>query len=312
MRAVVISKGEVSWSGYEAPKPSGSELLVRVQAAGLNGADLHQLAGHYPAPPGVPPDIPGLELAGVVEEAGPRALRYRAGDRVMALVQGGAQAELCLVDEHLAIPVPDQLNWEEAGGFTEAFATAHDALITQAGLAAGERLLVTGAAGGVGLAGVQLGLAAGAEVVASVRRAELRNRVAELGATAAAPEEVVALGPYDVVLELVGAPNLSEDLASLAPWGRVVVIGIGGGSRSELDLRLVLTKRARLLGSTLRARSLEERALVMRRVEHQVLPLLERGKVKVLVEAAFRFAEADAAYSRFAAGGKFGKVVLVA
>ncbi len=310
VNAAVIDHGQISWRSYPDPSPEGHELLVRVRAAGLNGADIAQRAGHYPPPPGTPADVPGLELAGVVEAVGSRVLRFATGDRVMALVPGAAQAELCLVDEMLAMPVPEPLGWLEAGGTPEAFATAHDALFSQCDLRAGERLLVTGAAGGVGLAGVQLGLAAGAEVVASVRRSEHRPALAELGALAVAPEDAAGGGPYDVVLELVGAPSLTEVLPALAFWGRLVVIGFAAGHLAELDLRVLAHRRARLYASTLRARALEERALVVRGVERHVLPLLERGSVQVRVDASFAFAEVEAAYERFAAGGKLGKIVL--
>ncbi len=159
------------------PIPGVGEVLVRVRAAGLNNADLMQVRGGYPAPPGSPPDIPGLELAGEVVATGPNATRFQVGDRVMAVVGGGGQAELVVVHERAAMPVPDQMSWEEAGGFPEAFTTAHDALFTQAGLGPGERVCIHGAAGGVGSAGVQLASAVGAQVVATVRRESLRAAV---------------------------------------------------------------------------------------------------------------------------------------
>ncbi len=311
MHAAVISDNTVSWREYPDPEPLGSELLVRVRAAGLNGADIHQLAGNYPAPPGVPVDVPGLELAGTVEATGPLASRFAAGDRVLALVAGGAQAELCRLDERLAAPIPTGLGWAEAGGLPETYCTAWDAVFDQCQLRAGERLLVTGAAGGVGLAATQLALAAGAEVVASVRNDSLRGAVGELGALAVAPDEVPARGPFDVVLELVGAPNLPEDVANLAVGGRIVVIGHSAGHRAELDLRQLARRRGRISASTLRARAIEERALVMRRLEHHVLPLVAAGRCRVLVAATFPFSDVEGAYERFSAGAKLGKVVLV-
>ena len=169
MRAVTIADGRLVVAERPDPEPGRGELLVRVAAAGLNGADLHQLKGAYPAPPGSPPDIPGLELAGEVAAVGPGVFRFAEGDRVMAVVGGGGQAELAVVHERAAVPVPDGLGWPEAGGFPEVVTTAHDALFTQCGLGLGDRLLVHGAAGGVGTAAVQLGAAAGARVVASVR-----------------------------------------------------------------------------------------------------------------------------------------------
>src|SRR5689334_23925120 len=228
MRAATIRDGEVVVAEHPDPEPGAGEVLVRVHAAGLNGADIHQRAGMYPAPPGSPQDIPGLELAGEVAARGPGAERFSEGDRVMAIVGGGGQAELATVHERQLMPVPDGLGFTEAGGVPEVFTTAHDALFTQAGLRAGERLLVQGAAGGVGTAGVQLGATAGAHVTASVRNPDLRAAVAELGAHEVIdPEGFGDHGPFDVVLELVGAPNLSGDLQALATGGRIVVIGIG-------------------------------------------------------------------------------------
>src|SRR3954469_8552357 len=209
MRAAVIADGDVTVQERPDPAPGAGEVLVRVRAAGLNGADMLQRRGAYPAPPGSPPDIPGLELAGEVAALGPGAERFAEGDRVMAIVGGGGQAELCVVHERQLMPVPDGLDWPEAGGVPEVFTTAHDALFTQAGLKPGERLLVHGAAGGVGTAGVQLGRAAGARVTATVRNADLRDAVGELGADAIDPEGFAERGPFDVVLELVGAPNLA-------------------------------------------------------------------------------------------------------
>jgi len=295
------------------PVPGAGEVLVRVRAAGLNGADIMQLRGGYPAPPGAPQDIPGLELAGEVLATGPGASRFKAGDRVMGIVGGGGQAELAVVHERQLMRVPDRLEWPQAGGVPEAFTTAHDAIFTQAGLCAGERLLVHGAAGGVGTAAVQLGRAAGARVSATVRNPEAREGVAALGATVLAPEEFSDQGPYHVILELVGASNLSGNLRSLATGGRIAVIGIaGGGSTGELNLGLLMGRRARIHGSTLRPRPLEEKALTARALERSVLPLFASGAITVPVAAAYPLAQATEAYERFAAGGKLGKIVLTA
>src|SRR6476469_5579604 len=221
MRAATISDGSVVVAEHPDPEPAKNEILVRVRAAGLNGADIMQRAGRYPAPPGDPQDIPGLEMAGEVVALGPGVQRFSEGDRVMAVVGGGGQAELCVVHERGAMPVPDALDWAEAGGFPEVFTTAHDALFTQCGLHVGERVCVHGAAGGVGIAGVQLAAAAGAEVVATVRNKDLRDAVSDFGATTVAPEDFVDHGPFDVVLELVGAPNLADDMRSLVIGGRL-------------------------------------------------------------------------------------------
>ncbi len=237
--------------------------------------------------------------------------RFAEGDRVMAIVGGGAQAELAVAHERLFMPVPKTLDWPAAGGLPEVFVTAHDALFTQAGLGPGDRLLVHGGAGGVGTAAIQLARATGARVTATVRREEQRDAVAGLGAAAIAPDGFAEHGPFDVILELVGAGNLPENLASLATGGRIVVIGASAGAKGELNLLALMGKRARILGSTLRARSLEEKALVARRLEHQVLPLVDSGQLHVPIAATFPLEQAAAAYERFEAGGKLGKIVLV-
>jgi NADPH2:quinone reductase len=312
MRAVTIRDGEISVEEHPDPSPGAGELLVRVRAAGLNGADMMQRRGLYPAPPGSPPDIPGLELAGEVAELGPGARRFELGQRVMGIVGGGGQAELAVVHERALMPVPDALDWPSAGGLPEVFTTAHDALFTQAGLCAGERLLVHGGAGGVGTAAIQLGQAAGARVSATVRNERLREQVAALGAQVIAPEGFGEHGPFDVILELVGALNLAENVSALETGGRIVVIGIGAGARGELDLRALMGRRGRIMASTLRARPLEEKALTARAMERSVLPLFDAGALRVLLAATFPLQQAEAAYERFAAGGKLGKIVLEA
>ena len=295
------------------PDPGKGELLVRVRAAGLNGADMLQRRGMYPAPPGSPADIPGLELAGEVAALGPAASRFDEGDRVMAVVGGGGHAELAVVHERAAMPVPEPLDWPEAGGLPEVFTTAHDAVFTQAALRAGEHLLVHGGAGGVGTAAVQLGRAAGARVTATVRREQLRPKVEELGARVIAPEGFEEEGPFDVVLELVGASNLAGNLSALSIGGRIAVIGVGGtGPKGEINLHSVMQKRARIHGSTLRPRPLEEKAIAMRLVEREVLPHFEDGSLTVPVSKTFPFEQAEEAYDRFESGGKLGKIVLLA
>jgi NADPH:quinone reductase len=310
MHAVTIRDQRIVVEEHPDPEPGAGEVLVRVRAAGINGADMHQRLGRYPAPPGSPQDIPGLELAGEVAALGPAAHRFDEGDRVMGIVGGGGQAELAAVHERQLMPVPRALGWLQAGGVPEVFTTAHDALFTQAQLRSGERLLVHGGAGGVGTAAIQLARSAGARVTATVRSDDLRSAVQELGARAIAPDDFAQQGPFDVILELVGAPNLAQNLQALATEGRVVVIGIGAGAKGELNLGLLMTKRARILGSTLRSRPLEEKALAARALERSVLPLFESGALEVPIAAAFDLERAAEAYERFAAGGKFGKVVL--
>jgi NADPH:quinone reductase len=313
MRAATVRDGAILVEDHPDPVPGLGEILVRVRSAGLNGADILQMRGLYPVPPDSPQDIPGMELAGVVEAVGPGATRFPVGDRVMAIVGGGAQAELCLVHERQATPVPDALDDVPAGGVPEVFTTAHDALFTQAGLASGERLLVHGAAGGVGTAAVQLGAATGAHVTATVRNPDVRDAVRDLGADAVLdPEDFTDGGPYDVVLELVGGPNLAGNLQALRTDGRIVFIGVGGGFKAELNLLAVMGKRARIMGSTLRARPLEEKAQTAREMERHVLPLFERGLLRVPVVETFDLEDAAAAYARFQAGGKLGKIIITA
>ncbi|MEA2314217.1 MAG: NADPH:quinone reductase [Solirubrobacteraceae bacterium] len=311
MLAVTIREGELSVAEHPDLLPGAGEVLVRVKAAGLNGADMMQRRGLYPAPAGSPADIPGLELAGEVEALGPGAERFAVGERVMAIVGGGGQAQLAVVHERQLMPVPEPLDWPAAGGLPEVFITAHDALFTQAGLRAGEHLLVHGGAGGVGTAAIQLARAVGARVSATVRREELREPVAALGAHAIATEGFAEHGPFDVVLELVGAPNLPENLQALASGGRIVVIGVSAGAKAELNLLALMGKRGRIHASTLRARPLEEKALAARALEHEVLPLFGTGTLQIPVAATFPLGEAPAAYDRFAAGGKLGKIVLL-
>ena len=311
MRAVTIVDGDLRFQEHPDPEPGDTEVVVAVRAAGINNADLMQRLGFYPAPPGWPPDIPGMEFAGEVVATGRRTTRFSLGDRVMAVVGGGAQAELAVVDERCAMAVPPAVTWPEAGGFPEAFSTAYDALFTQCGLAVGERVLVTGAAGGVGSAAVQLAAATGARCVASVRHPPLRDSVASLGATVAAPDEALRLGPFDVALELVGASSLPGVLGAMALSGRIAVIGVGGGAQAEIDLLAVMQRRLRISGSTLRTRSLVDKAVVAAAAEHHVVPLLEARRVRVVLEATFPMERAGEAYERFAQGGKLGKIVLV-
>jgi NADPH:quinone reductase-like Zn-dependent oxidoreductase len=314
VRAVTITAGGgLEWAEHPDPVPGDHELLVAVGAAGLNAADLLQRRGFYPAPPGVPQDIPGMEFAGEVVAAGGKTTRFKVGDRVMALVGGGAQAELALTDERTALEVPEDMDLEAAGGFMEAAVTAFDALFTQAGLGTGETLLVTGAAGGVGVAAVQLGSATGAIVIASTRHPEFDSSLIELGAAAVVqPGNAMEFGPFDVVLELVGGEGAADSVTALAIGGRMVVIGVGAGAKFELDMLALMSRRARIMGSTMRARPLAGRATVISELERRVIPLVDAGRIIVPVAERFPMPAAERAYDRFAAGAKLGKIVLVA
>jgi NADPH:quinone reductase-like Zn-dependent oxidoreductase len=313
MRVAEIKDKAVGPGTREDPVPGLGQALIRVRGAGVNGADPVQVTGFYPPPPeaGVPGDVPGMELAGEVVESRAPVPRFEPGARVMAIVAGAAQAEYAVVDERQLMPVPDLLDWTQAGGFPEVFATAYDALVGQAKLRSGQRLLVNGAGGGVGTAAVQLGHVLGADVTASVRKEKNRDAVEELGADRALPpDEAHAHGPFDVILELVGAPNLADNLRSLAPWGTIVVIGVPAGHEGTLDLRRLMVGRGTIRASTLRYRAPEEKAVLTRELETSVLPLVADGRLRVPIEAEFPLAEVAAAYERFTAGGHLGKIVL--
>jgi len=296
------------------PVPSGGEVVLAVRFAALNPADLAQRAGRYPAPPGSPPDVPGLETAGTVLACGPEAHRFAPGDRVFGIVGGGGLADRVVIHEQHAAPVPDRLDERAAAAVPEVFVTAHDAICTQAGLRPGELLVVNGGNGGVGTAAVQIGAVLGARVLATVRDPELRDRVAALGAVAVAPDELVerarADGGADVVLELVGAQNLGPDLAALAVRGRIVVVGTGAGAEATLDLRQLMARRARVFGTVLRARPLEEKAVAVQAFAREVVPHLETGRIAPLVDRVFLADEATAAFDRLQEPGKLGKVLL--
>ncbi len=312
MHAVTIVEGKLIWDERPEPTAGPGEVVVAVRAAGVNGADLLQRRGFYPAPPGWPADIPGMEFSGTVLTIGPGTDRFAVGDRVMAICGGGGQAEQVVVPESALMPVPDGIELVPAGGFPEVFSTAQDALITQARLGPGDRVLISGAAGGVGTAAVQLAHAVGSHVVATVRNPDLHEEVHALGADdVITPDRTAEFGPFDVSLELVGAAGVEAVLPHLASGARVVVIGVGSGAKAEVDLLALMGKRATIGGSTLRARSTEEKAEVARLVESRSLELLAERKVTVPVSATFAMADATAAYERFAAGGKLGKIILV-
>jgi NADPH:quinone reductase len=312
VRCVVITDGHLEVQERETPEPGPNDVVVAVRGAGINAADLMQRDGYYPAPEGWPRDIPGMELAGVVSAVGERVHEPLLGRRVCAIVGGGAQATHCLVPSEHLLFVPDHVSWDQAGGFPEAFTTAHDALVTQGQLRASERVLISGATGGVGLAAVQIAHALGAHVIAVTRTSEHHERLRECGADETITlDQVGEIERVDVVLELVGAAHLSVAQGLLNPFARVVVIGIsGGGSRVEIDLRAFMGTRSTLTGSTLRSRSRREKGEVADRVNHTLVPRWRTGELHVPVARTFALEEAAAAYDYFAQPGKFGKVVL--
>jgi NADPH2:quinone reductase len=299
------------------PAPGAEDVVVCVRYAGLNPADVAQRAGHYPAPPGSPPDIPGLEVAGAVESCGERVTAWRPGDRVFGLVGGGGLADRVLVHERCITAVPDVLDEQGAAAVPEAFITAHDAVYTQAGLRPGETLLVHGAGGGVGGAAVQIGLFAGARVLGTVRADGARAAVSAAGAepiddadfTQAVLETTDGRGA-DVILELVGAPHFPANFDALAAKGRVVVVGVGAGHEVALSLRALMQKRASIRGTVLRARPLEEKAAAVRAFEREVVPGLAGGRLRPAIDSVFPAEHAREGFDRLEASGKVGKVLL--
>jgi NADPH2:quinone reductase len=272
-----------------------------------------QLQGSYPAPAGWPVKIPGLEMAGVISAVGADVHEALLGRRVCGIVGGGAQATHCVIPVEHLIFVPENISWIEAGGFAEAFTTAHDALVTQGELRAGKRVLISGASGGVGTAAIQIAHVLGAHVTAVTRSDEHHGALQLLGADDTIElDDVPGLEPVDLVLELVGAKHLLLAQQVLAPFARVVVIGVGsGGSRLEIDLHLIMSKRATFTGSTLRSRSREEKAEVITRVVENLVPLWAGGELQVPLARSFALDDATQAYDYFARPGKFGKVMLL-
>lgn len=323
MRALVIQEGgRLVVEDRPVPEPAPGQVLVRVSGAGINRADLLQRAGKYPAPPGAPADIPGLEFAGTVAACGAGVSAWREGDRVFGITGGGAQAEWLVSHERLLARVPERLDWDAAGAVPEAFITAHDALVTQAGMRPGERVLVHAVGSGVGLAAVQLVRAAGAVPYGTARSAEKIQRARELGL-----EDGVIPGPglaaladavarwtgghgVDIVLDLVGGAYVTASVHAMAERGRLLVVGTMAGGRAELPLGVVLARRLTLRGTVLRSRSLEEKALATRAFAAEVVPLIARGSVVPVVDSCFPLADVARAQERLASNATVGKVVL--
>lgn len=328
MRAVsIVSPGGVeSLEVREVARPgaaTANRVMVRVRAAGLNRADILQRMGKYPAPPGYPQDIPGLEFAGRVEQVGEAVRAWRVGQRVFGITAGGAQAEYVVVPEDALVEIPSNLDWAEAAGVPEVFITAHDALFTQARLEMGERLLVHAAGSGVGTAAVQLAHAAGAMVYGTSRTSEKLERARPFGL-----DEAIAVGNgaglfaqavrgwtngagVNVVLDLVGGAYLNANLDALAQKGRLMFVGTTAGASAQLNLSIVMSKRLRLIGTVLRARSAEEKARATRRFAAHVVPLLESGRVRPVIDSVYRMEEVRAAHEQLESNESFGKVVLL-
>ena len=328
MRAITI----VSFGGVEglevrdvpdAPAATLDRVRVRVRAAGLNRADILQRLGRYPAPPGYPQDIPGIEFAGEVSEVGDEVRMWRVGDRVFGLIGGGGQAQYLTVPENHLAPVPENLDWAQAAAVPEAFITAHDALFTQCGLRMGESVLIHAAGSGVGTAASQLVQAAGAFAYGTSRTKNKLGKAKEFGLTDSVvaggdPMEIVAAvnrwtndAGVDVVLDLVGAAYLKANLAALATKGRLILVGTTSGSRAEIDFSIAMSKRLRIVGTALRIRSFEEKATATRLFAEQVVPLLASGAVGPVIDKVFPMEEVRAAHERIESNESFGKVVLM-
>jgi NADPH2:quinone reductase len=327
MRAIkIVSHGGVEGlevAEVERPEARGDRVRVRVRAAALNRADLLQRRGAYPAPPGFPPDIPGLEFAGEVESAGADARRWRKGQRVFGITGGGAQAEYVVVPENTLAEIPGNLNWEEAAAVPEAFITAHDALFTQGGLTIGERVIVHAAGSGVGLAAVQLARAAGAQTLGTARRTVdklERARAFGLDEACVVGDDPQAFADaarawtngagVDLILDLVGANYLAANLDALAVRGRLLLVGTMGGMSAPLDFRQVMGKRLRLAGTVLRPRPTEEKARATRLFAAHAVPLFARGALRPVIDSVFDFRDVRAAHERLESNETFGKIVL--
>jgi putative PIG3 family NAD(P)H quinone oxidoreductase len=324
VRAVTISAqpggGKLVLSQTEPPKPGIGEVLVEVAASGVNRADLLQRDGHYPPPSGAPP-FPGLEVSGTVVAVGDGVTGRAVGDRVVALLEGGGYAEAVAVRASQTLPVPDGVDLVDAAALPEAVCTAWTNLVDTGRLRPGEWLLVHGGSGGVGSVAVQLGAALGAHVVATAGGRARADRCRELGAEAvvdhrredfvAAVRAASAGHGADVVLDVVGAANLPDNVRVLAPGGRLVVIGLQKGRRGELDLNAIMTKRATVTGTTLRSRSPQEKAAIVAAVGEHVWPMVADGRVRPVVHARLPLAEAADAMALLERGEAFGKVLLV-
>lgn len=322
MKAIIITQlgGPEVLKIQERPKPEpvGEQVRVRVLVAGVNRADIVQRIGRYPAAPGAPTDIPGLEIMGLVDAIGPNVTGWKIGQCVFGLLGGGGYAEYALTHDRLLAAVPDNLNDVEAGAVPEVFMTAHDALFTQGKLTVGKRVLIHAVGSGVGTAALQLAHATGATTFGTARSPQKLERAREFGLDhilplpnfAEAVREATQDKGVNVIIDFVGGPYLQQNMEAMAPLGRLIQVGIMAGGKTEIDLQLLMGKRLRLLGTMLRNRPLEEKALVTRRFAEQVVPLLEREIVCPVVDKIFDLAEAAVAHHYLESNESFGKILL--
>ncbi|WP_165219915.1 NAD(P)H-quinone oxidoreductase [Aquisphaera insulae] len=303
------------------PEPRGDQVRVRVHASGLNRADLLQTRGLYPAPAGVPADIPGMEFAGEIDALGPDVTgRLKVGDRVFGIVGGGSQAEYLVTQERMAVPIPASLDMEQAAAVPEVFVTAHDALITRGRLFPGQRVLIHAVGSGVGTAASQIAHAMGCTVFGTSRTADKLERSKPLGLDvgidtshedfAEVIRDKTGGEGVHVVLDLLGGKVLAGNLKALATRGSLVLVGLLAGREAPLDLQAMLTKRLTIVGTTLRSRPLEEKIAATRLFADQVVPWLAEGKVRPIVDAVFPADRVKEAHERMASNGSFGKVIL--
>lgn len=326
MKAVYIKEfgGVENLEVRDVPDPAkaeGTDVIVRVRAAGLNRADLIQRRGLYPPPAGYSPNIPGLEFAGEVVDVGAGVSDYKTGDRVFGITGGDAQAELLKIDHCLLAKIPNNFSFTDAGAVPEAFVTAHDAVFSQAGLKGDETLLVHAVGSGVGLAALQLGKSLGHRVLGTSRTKAKLDRCAEfalddpivVGSTPAFADEIATRTEgrgVDVILDLVGGAYFDQNLRSLAKTGRLMLVGLTSGAKTEFDLSLALAKRLTLIGTVLRARSKEEKSAAMGRFARDVVPHLAEGTIRPNIDRVFNFADIRAAHEYLESNESFGKVVL--
>jgi NADPH2:quinone reductase len=324
MRAIVIAKPGgpevLELREVPTPEPSRGEVRVRIRATAVNRADLLQRLGLYAAPPGSPPDIPGLEIAGEVDAVGEDVTDLALGDRVMGIVGGGGYAEQLTVHARALVRMPQGMTFTDGGAVPEAFVTAWDAMVDQGRLAAGETVLIHACGSGVGTAAVQIARAIGARSLGTARSAQKLERACALGLD----EGIVALAGrfsdevrkrtggrgVDVVVELVGGAYVAEDLACLAPRGRIVIVGMLAGTRMDLDLAALMHKRAEIRGTVLRARPLEEKILATRAFGRHLVPLFAKGVLRPIIDRVLPLAQAGEAHAVMQSNDIFGKIVL--
>ena len=328
MKAITIASfGGVEGLGIrdvpDAPPATLDRVRVRVRAAGLNRADILQRLGRYPAPPGYPQEIPGIEFAGEIESIGAEVRQWKVGDRVFGIIGGGGQAEFVTVPENHLAAIPANLDWAEAAAVPEVFMTAHDALFTQCGLTTGEHVLIHAAGSGVGTAAIQLVKAAGAFAYGTSRTPDKLKRGKEFGLTDSVVIDddpikcVEAVKQWtngtgvNVVLDLVGAAYLKANLQSLATRGRLIFVGTTSGAKAEIDYSIVMSKRLRIMGTSLRTRPAEEKAMATRLFAQHVVPLLASGDVRPVLDRVFAMEEVRVAHERIESNESFGIVVLM-